>query len=102
MSEIQEHNNHVQEVQRFFDQWNIYQRVIQNNFMFHKQIHQVVYELLFNHFQQEPFSLLDLGCGDSSLIAKTIKDLPISYYHGIDISEMALEAAKKKLHVLFI
>lgn len=98
MSEIQElenQNQQLQEVKGFFDQWNIYQKVIQNNYMFHEQIHQAVHKLLIEHFQQEPFSLLDLGCGNSSSIAETIKDIPISCYHGIDISEIALEDAKK-------
>lgn len=63
--------------------------------MFHQQIHQVIQKLFLEHFQQEPFSLLDLGCGDSSLIAKTINDIPLTCYHGIDISEIALEASKK-------
>lgn len=98
MSEIQElenQNKHLQEVKGFFDQWSNYQKVIQNNYMFHKEIHQVIHKLLLEHFHCEPFSLLDLGCGDSSLIAQTIKDIPISCYHGIDISEIALEAAKQ-------
>jgi cyclopropane fatty-acyl-phospholipid synthase-like methyltransferase len=93
MSEIQ--HNHIKEIKRYFDQWNIYQKVIQNNYMFHEQIYHEVHELLLNHFRQEPLSLLDLGCGDSSLIAKNIKDVPIYHYHGIDISEIALDAAKK-------
>ena len=98
MSEIKEHINqdqHIQKVESFFDQWNIYQKVIKNNYMFHEQIHQIIHELLLEHFNKKPFSLLDLGCGDSSSIAKTIKDIPISYYHGIDISEIALETAKE-------
>lgn len=97
MSEIEEHNDHIQEVKRFFDQWDIYQKVIQNNYMFHKQIYQVMRELFLDHFQQKQFSLLDLGCGDSSLITNIIKDVPISYYHGVDISEIALDAAQKNL-----
>ena len=93
MSEVQHY--HIKEIKRYFDQWNIYQKVIQNNYMFHKQIYHEVHKLLLNHFRQEPLSLLDLGCGDSSLIAKNIKDVPIYHYHGIDISEIALDAAKK-------
>jgi cyclopropane fatty-acyl-phospholipid synthase-like methyltransferase len=94
-SENKNLNQHLQEVKGFFNQWNIYQKVIQNNYMFHKQIHQVIHKLLLEHFQQVPFSFLDLGCGDSSLIAKTLNDIPISCYHGIDISEIALAASKK-------
>ena len=63
--------------------------------MFHKQIHQIIRKLLLERFNQKHFSLLDLGCGDSSLIAQTIKDTPISRYHGIDISGIALEVAKQ-------
>ncbi len=46
MSEIQEHKNEnqgIQDIKRFFEQWNIYQKVIQNNYMFHKQIFQVIF-----------------------------------------------------------
>jgi ubiquinone/menaquinone biosynthesis C-methylase UbiE len=92
---LKDSNKQLQEVKGFFDQWNIYQKVIQNNYMFHEQIHQALHKLFLEHFQQEPFSILDLGCGDSSSIAKTLKDIPISCYHGIDISEIALEASKK-------
>ncbi|MCX9080676.1 MAG: class I SAM-dependent methyltransferase [Candidatus Methanoperedens sp.] len=96
IEDLETQNIYLQEVKGFFDQWNIYQKVIQNNYMFHKEIHQVIHKLLLEHFQQEPFSLLDLGCGDSSLIAETLKYIPISCYHGIDLSESALEDAKKK------
>jgi ubiquinone/menaquinone biosynthesis C-methylase UbiE len=90
--------HHNEEIQKFFDQWNIYLKVIHNNYMFHQEIHQILHNLLLKHFQHRPISLLDLGCGDSSSIAETLKDITVSYYHGIDLSDVALDTARNNFN----
>ena len=51
-----------EKVKEFFDQWNIYQKVIKFNYMVHNDIFEVLHQFFDANFHQ-PFSLLDLGCG---------------------------------------
>ncbi len=57
-------------VKKFFDQeWDLYKRVITLNYMAHKEI----LEHLSEFFRSVPppmFSVLELGCGDASLLSK--------------------------------
>lgn len=82
------------EVRAFFDRWHVYYLVIQNDYMAHRGIHQALRDSLSSS-RQSPFSIMDLGCGDCSVIAKTLRGLPVREYVGIDLSEVALEEAKK-------
>lgn len=83
----------------FNDQWQIYQKVLKNNYMGHKEIYEVLHNFLVNHWQK-PFSLLDLGCGDASFTTQALLNTSISDYKGIDLSETALEIAKRNLKLI--
>lgn len=76
----------------FFQGWQLYQSVVQNNLMEHRQIGTAlrsVFESL------EPgFSVLDLGCGDSSMAIKALEGLRVSSYTGVDLTAPALEIAR--------
>ncbi len=85
--------------QFFNDQWQLYQKVLKNNYMGHKEIYEVLHNFLVNHFQK-PFSLLDLGCGDASFTTQALLNTSISSYKGIDLSEAALEIARCNLELI--
>ncbi|WP_414574743.1 class I SAM-dependent methyltransferase [Anabaena sp. CCY 9402-a] len=80
----------------FSKQWKIYQKVLNNNYMGHREIYSILHELLVSYFQK-PFKILDLGCGDASFISLALLNTNIASYHGIDLSIPALEIAKENL-----
>ncbi len=86
------------EVEAFFSRWAIYQKVIKHNHMFHREIFAEVNQLL-NQIQT-PFSFLDLGCGDASILAPLLIHRPITQYYGVDLSAPALELAADHLKPL--
>jgi len=47
-----------------------------------------------------PFNFLDIACGDSSIIPEALRDVPVRHYHGIDLSQPALELAAANLDEL--
>ncbi len=81
----------------FSKRWNVYKNLINNNYLYHYDIHSYLHKILTGYFSSKPFSLLDLGCGDASFIANTLKGTTVSRYYGIDLSEVALKEAAKNL-----
>jgi SAM-dependent methyltransferase len=84
---------------RFRVEWPTYRKVIDNNCMFHREIYERLRRLLADEAPR-PFRFLDLACGDASATAGALRGTAISRYHGIDISEPALELAARALAVL--
>ncbi|MEH2013376.1 class I SAM-dependent methyltransferase [Nostoc sp.] len=83
--------------QEFFnEQWKLYQKIVDNNYMGHHEIYSILRELLLGYFQQ-PFRMLDLGCGDASFTAQALLNSTITSYQGIDLSIPALEIAKDNM-----
>jgi cyclopropane fatty-acyl-phospholipid synthase-like methyltransferase len=83
-----------EQIKEFFNQWNIYKKVIKHNYMFHKEIFQKLQDFLNQHQHQ---NLLDLGCGDAFYMAQILKNSQITNYYGIDLSEIALQEAQQNL-----
>jgi ubiquinone/menaquinone biosynthesis C-methylase UbiE len=88
------------EPQEFFNrQWNIYQKVLNNNYMGHREIYAVLHELLVSR-SEKPFKMLELGCGDASFTTQALVDTSIAFYQGIDLSEVALGIARQNLEAI--
>ena len=82
---------------QFFNQkWQIYQKVLQGNYMEHRQLYNVVHQFLLTYFSA-PFKLLELGCGDATFTAQALLDTKVSAYTGIDLSPEALAIAQEKM-----
>ncbi|BAY62475.1 type 12 methyltransferase [Calothrix brevissima NIES-22] len=97
MTHLQDNKPESQRLEEFFGkQWQIYQKVLNNNYMGHREIYHVLQEFIINYFQN-PFKLLDLGCGDASFISQALLNTKIAFYYGIDLSIPALEIAKENL-----
>jgi len=82
------------QIKDFFNQWNIYKKVIKHNYMFHREIFQRLEYFINEHKHQ---NLLDLGCGDAYHMARILKNSHITNYYGIDLSEIALQEAQQNL-----
>lgn len=83
------------EIQAFFEGWAIYQKVIESNFMSHRQLG----DALIAHFagRKPGGRLLDLGCGDASMSSRVVRASRFAAYHGVDLAEVALEHARANL-----
>lgn len=80
----------------FNEQWKIYQKLIDNNYIRHQEMYSILHELLVSYFQK-PFKMLDLGCGNASLTAHALLNTNIAFYQGIDLSVPALEIAQENM-----
>ena len=80
----------------FIDQWAVYDNILRRDYMGHERIHVALREALVET-RFEAFSVLDLGCGDASHLARTLRGLPVQSYTGVDMSPVALEKAAEYL-----
>ena len=89
--------NTVTEVGEFFNAWAIYRKVLDNNYMYHREIYSSLGAWLHEHWATRPFTLLDLGCGDAGFLAVALQDTAISHYTGFDLSDPALALAAENI-----
>lgn len=80
----------------FFQTWKLYQSIIQNNGMEHRQIGEALQNVFAS--RTADFSILDLGCGDSSMAMKSLEGLSVSSYTGVDLTAPALDIARANFH----
>jgi SAM-dependent methyltransferase len=81
----------------FFDLWQTYQKVVAADYMFHREIGADVRRVLRAQFDRQPFSFLDLGCGDAATLTPVLEGLTLQRYKGVDLSETALALATENL-----
>lgn len=86
----------VDNVRSFFDQWGIYRRVIERNYLFHREAYAEVDRVL-GGFGGRAVSVLDLGSGDTSYMADVLGRHAVASYHGVDISPVALSLARENV-----
>lgn len=77
-------------LQAFFEQWQIYKKVVDANYMSHRQAYAAIADTL----PSTPFSFLDLGAGDACWTSRTLENRPLTRYQAIDLSRPALDLAK--------
>lgn len=88
-------------VAAYFNAWEMYQKVIQHNYMEHREITQVLRQYLKSHYSHS-FSFLDLGCGDASFSTRLLTTLAPASYTGVDLAATALDLAHQNLSTLKI
>lgn len=84
-------------VEVFLKSWNLYQEIIANNYMFHREISAAVQPQFLNFKADQSIRVIDLGSGDSSMVLPMLKPEKISSYIGCDLSQPALTIAQKTL-----
>ena len=83
----------------FQKSWSIYDALSEKNYMHHREIYARVEEWLGRR-GGEPYSILDLGCGNARFLAPCLKKHTPGMYVGVDLSAAALEEAKEHLEGL--
>jgi 2-polyprenyl-3-methyl-5-hydroxy-6-metoxy-1,4-benzoquinol methylase len=84
----------------FEKNWQIYQKIIANNYMLHKDIAEYTSKYLNQISNESAINMLDLGCGDAKQIANQLGGLNIKSYTGIDMSDAALQFAQKNIELI--
>lgn len=79
--------------------WAIYRKMVDNNFLFHREAYARLRRLLA---EEAPagFRFLDIACGDASATMLALRDSAVGHYHGIDLSAPALALARAELAAL--
>ena len=85
-------------VHAFFSQWEIYRLCIEHNTLFHREVGEILRHEL--QARTEPFTFLDLACGDAGLTAAALHGTKVVAYTGVDFSAPALALAASKLSEL--
>jgi len=88
----------AERVRQFFDQWDLYRKVVDHNYLHHREAYDVITQTLQKI--EKPFSFLDLGAGDASYTGQALARCNISRYEAVDLSEVALQLAEKNLQSL--
>ena len=70
-----------------------------NNLMYHKEVYRELHRILLG-LAPRPFRFLDIACGDASCTVECLKGTTVASYHGIDLSQPALDLAKTYLETL--
>jgi ubiquinone/menaquinone biosynthesis C-methylase UbiE len=83
----------------FEKQWQIYRKIVDNNYLFHREVYGELHRILVDEVAQ-PFRFLDIACGDASATVNALKGTQIDHYYGIDLSEAALDLALATLKPL--
>lgn len=84
---------------QFQQQWATYGKLIAENSLSHREVTTMLHATLTDEFDS-PINFLDIACGDASIMPEALHDVPIRHYHGIDLSEPALELAAANLNEL--
>jgi len=79
----------------FFSSWEVYRAVIDNDCMEHSLIYPLIGEILRE--RTEPFTVLDLGCGDAAGTGPAMIGTAAARYVGVDSAAPALEFAARTL-----
>jgi SAM-dependent methyltransferase len=84
----------------FERQWRIYRKIIENNYLFHREAYGMLHDVLVGTMTW-PFRFLDLACGDATATVGALKGTRVAHYRGVDLSLAALSLASKMLATLY-
>jgi SAM-dependent methyltransferase len=83
----------------FQREWKLYRKVVDNNYLFHREAYAQLHRILVDE-AVGPFRFLDIACGDARAAAGALKGTRVAHYHGIDLSQAALNLAANALATL--
>ena len=80
----------------WFDGWSEYAAIVESDLLRHRPVFRAIREWAFL-CRPGPFTLADLGSGDSGFIADAFADTGLWSYTGVDLSRRALDRAAENL-----
>jgi ubiquinone/menaquinone biosynthesis C-methylase UbiE len=80
-------------VKETFEQWAMYDAVIQGGYMHHAELAATLAAWARN--QVDPLRIIDLGCGDAWLASHAFRDANVESYRGVDVSDSAVERTRR-------
>lgn len=84
----------------FFQQeWRIYRKMVDNNYLFHREAYGQLNRILAEKAPQ-PFRFLDVACGDAGATIDALAGTRIAAYFGVDLARPALDIARETLKAL--
>lgn len=83
-------------VAMFQADWDTYRKLVENNFLSHREAYATLHRELLRHYPR-PFHFLDIACGDASASAAALRGTAVRAYTGIDLSALALDLATGNL-----
>jgi SAM-dependent methyltransferase len=84
---------------QFQQQWATYGKLVSENSLSHREVTGMLHATLTDEFAS-PINFLDIACGDASIMPVALRNVPVRHYHGIDLSQPALELAAANLDEL--
>ena len=82
-------------LEQFQQQWATYQKLVDSDALAHQEVGTILHRALAA--VAKPFAFLDIACGDAGQMRKALAGTKVRHYHGVDLSEPALELAAKNL-----
>lgn len=82
-------------VRQFFDRWHLYKKIADHDYLNHRGAYAAVARLLRE--RTEPFSFLELGCGDARWTSEALAGTQLRSYEAMDLSTVALDLARENL-----
>ena len=81
---------------QFQEQWATYRKLVESDCLAHRAVSGLLRETLNGVFTS-PFCFLDIACGDASTMKAALRGTQVRHYHGIDLSQAALDLAAANL-----
>src|SRR5262249_29906689 len=85
-------------LEQFQKQWATYQKLVDADALSHKTVGKILHDTLVGAFAR-PFSFLDIACGDSGQMSRSLAATTICHFQGVDLARAAPDDnfAPKKL-----
>ena len=81
---------------QFQEQLATYRKLVESDCLAHREVGGILQETLNDVFTS-PFCFLDIACGDASMMKTALRGTQVRHYHGIDLSQAALDLAAANL-----
>jgi 2-polyprenyl-3-methyl-5-hydroxy-6-metoxy-1,4-benzoquinol methylase len=81
---------------QFQQQWETYRKLVASDVLSHRALSHILQTTLNDVFTS-PFTFLDIACGDAFMMKTALAGTKVRHYHGIDLSQPAIELVAKNL-----